>query len=114
MKLIIFPLILLGILILFSKCDKTSEITPLVQEAAFFPPCDRRVIWGDTLRVVKNTISTGTVRTGPYKGKKFWQAMLSSNCYIEPSKFQNSPSTHRVVIADTAEINYQSLFFISR
>lgn len=114
MKSILFLIALLGLLVVFSKCDKTEAPAPSVQEAAFFPPCDRRVIWGDTLRVVKNTITTGTVRTGPYKGKKFWQAMLSSSCYIEPGKFQNSPSTHRVVIADTALITYQSLFFISR
>lgn len=96
-----------------TTCNKQEENDTLY-EAAFFPACDRRVVWGDTLRVVKNTISTGIVRTGPFKGKTYWQAMLSSNNLIEPSKFQNNPTTHRVVIADTAKIEYTSLFFISR
>lgn len=107
-------LMMLIILITLSTCGKEIDPPSELQEAAFFPACDRRVIWGDTLRVVKNTISTGTVRTGPYKGKQYWQAMLYSGNYIEPSKFQNTPSTHRVVIADTAKIEYSSLFFISR
>lgn len=102
---------------LFS-CDDTKHNAdmqvPVV--AAALPPCDslENVVWGDTLRVVNRTITSGIVRRGAFAGKKYWQAMLYSNNLIEPTRFQNSSISHRVVIADTTEITYSSVFIVAR
>ena len=102
-----------GIILLGIHCQKEPDAQPLTIQAAqsSIAPCDslKPVRWGDTLRVVKNTISSGT-----YKGQKYWQAMLSSNNRIDPTNFQNSPTSHRIVVADTVEITLSSIFYVSR
>lgn len=101
-----------------TNCDNdlhnADVTTPTI--AYSLPPCDtlENVVWGDTLRVVNKTISTGSVRNGPFKGKTYWQAMLYSNNLIAPTRFQNDGIKHRVVIADTTEITYSSIFIIAR
>lgn len=100
-------------------CEKTLEAQPSNSNSGgnfAVVGCDSlcRVIWGDTLRVVPRTISTGIVRKGPYAGKRYWQAMLSSNNFIEPTNFLNDPIRHRVVVADTTLITEADVFIISR
>lgn len=110
--------LLLGLAILICllvlSCDKSdravySQVLP--QQAIF---CDtlRPVEWGDTLKVVKPGYRN--IYKGKFKGVTYWQAILYSDQYIEPSKFRNTPTTHRVVVADTSEIFENSLFYISR
>lgn len=104
--------VFLMIVFLGITCQKQEDPQALsinVAQSSF--PCDslKNVEWGDTLRVVKNTISSGT-----FKNKKYWQAMLSSNNRIDPTNFQNSATSHRVVIADTTEIKYESIFIVAR
>ena len=109
--------VFIGIVLLGVHCQKdkdlpSPELLSTINVAqASLAPCDslRTVRWGDTLRVVKNTITSGT-----YKGQKFWQAMLSSNNIIPPTKFANSSTTHRIVVADTTEITLSSVFYVSR
>lgn len=97
-----------------TKEESTQDNPPVISYAP--PPCDtlENVVWGDTLRVVKNTITTGSVRRGIWKGKTYWQAMLYSNNFIEPTRFQNEYIHHRIVIADTVEITNSSIFIVAR
>lgn len=105
--------VFLGIILCGVQCQKEADAQLLSIQAAqsSLAPCDtlRTVRWGDTLRPVKNTITTGT-----YKGQKYWQAMLSSNNRIPPTNFQNSATSHRIVVADTVEITLSSIFYVSR
>ncbi len=95
---------------MITHCDKQEHTITTPQVEALIV-CDsfRSVRWGDTLRVVPNTITRGF-----YKGHAYWQAMLYSNNLIEPTKFKNTSTSHRFVIADTTEINYNSIFICGR
>jgi len=99
-------IVLLGV-----QCQKEEDKVGVTNVAFAPPPCDslRNVRYGDTLRVVR-----GTATSGVFKGKRYWQAMLSSNNLIEPTKFKNNPSTHRIVVADTVEITNSSIFVVAR
>lgn len=102
----------IGTVIFSLSCTKEDvQLDDNSVSIAAAAPCDslKNVEWGDTLRVVKNTITSGK-----YKGKTYWQAMLSSNNIIEPTRFQNIPTSQRVVIADTTEIKYTSVFIVAR
>ena len=112
-KYILLAVAALAVLILLS-CDKSdralySQVMPqgAVQCDSLYP-----VEWGDTLKVVKPGYRN--ISKGVFKGKTYWQAIVYSDQYIEPSKFKNTPTTHRVVVADTLEITEQTLIYITR
>lgn len=110
--------VFLGIVLLGIHCQKEPDAKMVVAQSQAFmlPPCDslQNVVWGDTLHVVPKTLTKGIVKKGLYRGKPYWQAMLSSSNFIEPTSFQNVAKTHRIVVADTTEIKYESIFIVSR
>lgn len=97
---------------------KTKQLTaqglPPVQMSPI--PCDslKNVAFGDTLKVVPNTIFLGPIKKGKYKGKTYWQALLSSDNLIPPTNFRNDPTYQRIIIADTLAITNASIFIVAR
>jgi hypothetical protein len=102
--------------ILYSCLKEDMQNNDMALTQSSFAPCDslKNVVWGDTLLVVPNSISTGIVRKGALKGKRYWQALISSDNLIPPSNFKNQKATNRVVVADTTLITNSSIFLVSR
>lgn len=116
LKTTLFYVFFFGVVLLgAATCEKDTNIPTNIEAAhAAPPPCDslKNVTWGDTLRVVKPGYRN--IARGIYNGKPYWQAIISSNNEIKPSKFKNNPLTHRVVIADTTEITENTIFLVAR
>ncbi len=112
LKFLIPTFVLIMMLAFALSCEKKDRDVSIDEprvEAIIFCDTVRSVRYGDTLKVVKRTV-TDVV----FKGQRYWQAMLYSDQKLPPTKFANTPTTHRVVINDTVAISDNSLFFITR
>jgi len=124
MKKFFLPLIAIALITvaLLSMCQKDADSTqslaarglPTIQMSPI--PCDslKNVAFGDTLKVVPNTIFSGPIKRGKFKGKTYWQALLSSDNLIPPTNFKNDPTYQRIIIADTTPITNSSIFIVAR
>lgn len=108
-----FLIVLIGI-----QCQKDTE--PIIHsdktnktELTARAPGDttyRPLEYGSTLKVYPNTISKCWNRK---KARYEWQAVVYGDMVLPACKYQQIPIHDKIVISDTAEIFYDSFFYIT-
>jgi hypothetical protein len=98
----------------FDQYDHSIDYSePIIEVAAAVTPCDsiyyEPVAYGGQLRILKNTISSGSRR-----GLPWWQCKSFAWQLIVPTKYQQDSTKERVVFADIDTIGYGDTFYICR
>lgn len=88
--------------------DKTNktELTARAPGDTTYRPLE----YGSTLKVYPNTISKCWNRK---KARYEWQAVVYGDMVLPACKYQQIPIHDKIVISDTAEIFYDSFFYIT-